>query len=394
MKLKSIRENIGKIKGKKVFLRVDFNAPVLGGKIKDETKILAALPTIRFLLRYRCRIILATHLGDPSLRTASAGKTGGKKKKEFSVKLLAKRLGEILGHTPVKYVGDIAGDKANKEAEKLKAGEILFLENLRFDRGEEKNDRKFAKKLAKLADVYVNEAFSVCHRNHASVSALRKMLPSFSGFLLEEEIANLDKIKNPVKPLVIMMGGAKIKTKINLIKKLGKKATKILIGGALANNFFRAMGLSVGRSLIDKDSVLIAEKLLADKKIILPVDAAVESGKIARRKIIDDIGKNEIIYDIGPETIRLYAEILRGARTIIWNGPLGAFEKPPFRYGTLSLGQVVAARSRGKTFGVVGGGETIEALKMTRMENYIDWISTGGGAMLAYLGGEKMPGLE
>ncbi|MDD4901863.1 MAG: phosphoglycerate kinase [Patescibacteria group bacterium] len=403
MKLKVIND-IQQIKGKTVFLRVDFNVPRVKTKIKDETKILAALPTIRFLLRYRCRVILATHLGEPSLRTASAsakvtadksaGKPEGKKIPQLSCKFLAKRLNQILGGNRVKFVAAAVGKEADQAIKALKPGKIIFLENLRFNRGEEKNDRAFARELSRSADIYVNEAFSVCHRAHASVSAIRRFLPSFAGLLLEKEIFNLDQIKKPVKPLIILMGGAKIKTKIKLIKNLQDKAAKILIGGALANNFFKAMGMNVGRSLVDKESVAIAQKLLSDKKIVLPLDVVVNHRGSALVKLIDDIGAKDIVFDIGPRTIMLFSTLIKKAKTIVWNGPLGAFEQRHYRYGTMALGELIAARSRGKTFGVVGGGETLEALKMTKMEGYVDWISTGGGAMLAYLGGERMPGLE
>jgi phosphoglycerate kinase len=383
MTLKSI-DNIKLVKGKTVLLRVDFNVPFKKDKILDETKILAALPTIRFLLRYNCRIILITHLGEP----------GGKKVAGLSCSFLARRLNKVLGGNKVKFVGGIVGDKADQAIEALKPGKIVFLENLRFNIGEEKNSPVFAKAIAVHADIYVNEAFSVCHRAHASVNAIRKFLPSFAGFLLAKEILHLDKIKNPAKPLVILMGGAKIKTKINLIRNLEGKAAKILIGGALANNFLKAMKLEVGKSLIDKESVLIAKKLLSNKKIVLPIDVTVKDQDTGKVKLIDEINKKDVILDIGPRTIMLFSSIIRKAKTIVWNGPLGAFEQTHFRHGTNAIGQLIASRSRGKTFGVVGGGETLEALERTGMEDYVDWVSTGGGAMLAYLGGEKMPGLQ
>jgi 3-phosphoglycerate kinase len=372
------------IKDKIVFLRVDFNEPLVKGKLQDETKLLAVLPTIRFLIRYRCKIILATHLGEP----------WGKKNVKFSCKYLAKRLNQMLGGNHVKFIETTIGEKTAKAVEKAKPGQIIFLENLRFNKGEENNDKKFAKQLASFAEVYVNDAFSVCHRAHASVSAIRKFLPSYAGFLLEKEVYHLNKIKYPAKPMVVLMGGAKIKTKINLIKKLEGNASKILIGGALANNFFKALGMEVGKSLIDEESIKLAKKLVKNKKIVLPVDAVIDNNGSGKAKLIDEIGKKDIIMDIGPQTIILYSSIIRKAKTIIWNGPMGTFEKPHFRYGTMALGQLIAARSRGLTFGVVGGGETIEALKMTKMKDYVDWVSTGGGAMLSYLGGEKMPGLE
>jgi phosphoglycerate kinase len=383
MKLKLISS--GKlVKDKVIFLRVDFNEPLKNGKMEDETKLIRALPTIRYFLRYRCRIILATHLGEP----------GGKKIAKLSCRPIAKRLNEILGGNRVKFIDEAVGAKVDKAIKKIKPREILFLENLRFNKGEEKNDPAFAKQLAAEADIYINDAFSVCHRANASISAIKKFVPAYAGFLLQKEIAHLDRIKKPVKPFIILMGGAKIKTKINLIKNLQGKAAKILIGGALANNFFKAMGLSVGKSLIDKESVLIAKKLLKNKKITLPIDVVVSRPDSGEVKLINEIGKNDVILDIGPQTIMLFSEIIRKAKTLVWNGPMGAFEQPHFRHGTVALGQVVASRSRGKTFGVVGGGETLEALKMTKMEGYVDWVSTGGGAMLSYLGGERMPGLQ
>ncbi|HTW96702.1 MAG TPA: phosphoglycerate kinase [Candidatus Methylomirabilis sp.] len=384
MKLKSLKKSIAKIKNKAVFLRVDFNVPLANGQIKDDSKIAAALPTIRFLLRYRCRIILATHLGEPS----------GKVNRKFDVRPLATRLTKMLGANRLTVSKEIIGAKVTTAAKKLKPGKILFLQNLRFNGGEENNNLAFAKKLASLAEVYVNEAFAVSHRSHASVSAIKKFLPAYAGLFLEEEIRNLDKVKKPAKPLAVLLGGAKIKSKINLINNLATPAEKILIGGALANNFFQAMGLSIGKSLADKESVAVAKKLLKNKKILLPIDVVVETNHGPRVKIIDEIAAQDIISDIGPQTIWLFASILRKARTLIWNGPLGVFEQPHYRHGTVALGEVIAARSRGKAFGVVGGGETVEALKLTKMEHWVDWISTGGGAMLAYLGNEKMPGLD
>jgi 3-phosphoglycerate kinase len=322
------------------------------------------------------------------------GDPGGKKVAKLSCKFLAKRLNHILGGNRVEFVDETVGKKADKAIKAVKPGEIIFLENLRFNKGEEKNDKTFAKKLSAQADLYINDAFSVCHRAHASISAIRQYLPAYAGLLLEKEILNLDKIKNPAKPLVVLMGGAKIKTKINLIKNLEDKAEKILIGGALANNFFKAMGMETGKSLIDKESVVIAKKLLKNKKIILPLDVVVRRDDAGEAKLVDEVGRGDVILDIGPKTIMLYSTIIKKAKTLVWNGPLGAFEQAHFRHGTVALGQLIAARSRGKTFGVVGGGETLEALKLTKMEGYIDWVSTGGGAMLSYLGGEKMPGLK
>lgn len=372
------------LRGKRVFLRCDFNVPVKDGKIMDDARVIANLPTIRYLLRYKCRIILATHFGQPK----------GKDQK-YSTKIIAEYLGRILDKK-IGFVDVCFGGKAAIAASRLEEGKILFLENLRFDEGEEKNDKVFAKRLAGLAEIYVNNAFGVSHRAHASVSAIKKYLPSYAGLLLEDEIANLNRILCPKQPLISVIGGAKIGTKIKLIKSLLKKSEEVLIGGALANNFFVAHKLPVGKSLVDRDSVKIAEKLKG-KNIILPIDAIVSNkieGGCVKIKKITDIDQNEIILDIGPKTIKLFANYIKKANSIIWNGPLGMFENERFKHGTIAVASVIASRSRGAAFGAVGGGETIEALKQTKMEDHIDWVSSGGGAMLSYLGGEKMPGLE
>lgn len=385
MKIKSIKEGIGQIKGKTILLRTDFNVPLRSGKIEDEKKIIDSLPTIRFLLRYNCKLVIGTHLGRP----------GGKRLKKYSTKPVAKRLNEILGGKKIKFIDEISGPKAEKEAEKLKPGKILFLENLRFKKEERSNSKKFASELSRLADIYINDSFSVDHRKHASLNAIRGFLPSFHGLLVEKEIKNLDKIKRPKKPLIVVLGGAKINTKINLIDELLPKAKHILIGGALANNFFKARGFEVGKSLIDEESLNFAKRLKS-KKIVLPIDLIVSTkikGGQTKLKGIREVKKKDIILDIGPETIKLYAGLIKKGKSIIWNGPMGFFEEEHFKHGTTVLAQVIATRSDEKAFTVVGGGETIEALKITKMEDYINWVSTGGGAMLTYLGGEKMPGL-
>ncbi|MEK7557990.1 MAG: phosphoglycerate kinase [Patescibacteria group bacterium] len=384
MIIKSIRQakNLDK---KIVFLRVDFNVPIENGVIKEDYKIIQALPTIRFLLRYGCHLIIATHL------------TGASTSKiKISTKPIAQRLSQLL-NKKVNFINNCCGELVIKAVNKLKIGEILFLENLRSNKGEEENDKKFAKQLANLANLYINDAFAVCHRNHASVSAIKKYLPAYVGLLLEKEIINLNKINKPKKPLISIIGGVKMKTKTILIKKLLRKSHRMLIGGALANNFIASYGFEVGRSIIDQDSIKIVTKLKNNAKIILPIDAIVSNRKDksnAIAKSINKIEKKDMILDIGPKTIKLYASFIKQANTIIWNGPMGYFENEHFKYGTLAVARLIASRSTGKAFGVVGGGETVEALKITKMSEHIDWVSTGGGAMLAYLSGEKMPGLE
>jgi len=373
MKIKSIRQ-VKNLAGKRVLLRADLNVPMKGGRIKDDYKIVAVLPTVRYLLRHNCRLVIATHLGQ--------GLKG-----EFT-KPIADRLGRLLGKK-------VAGPE---KIEKMENKEIVMLENLRWHKGEEKNDKKFARALATAADLYVNDAFAVSHRQHASTSAIKKYLPSYAGLLLEKEILNLAKILRPAPPLVAIIGGAKIETKLSLINNLAKKSERVLIGGALANNFIAAHGFKIGKSVADRPSVRTAAQIIKrHKNIILPVDVVAAKSvksKNARVLPVAKVGASDMILDIGPKTVRLFVSFIKKANTIIWNGPLGYFENQHFKHGTLAIARVIAARSTGQAFGVAGGGETIEALKLTKMENYLDWISTGGGAMLAFLGGEKLPGLK
>jgi phosphoglycerate kinase len=403
MNIKTIKK-AKNLSGKTVLLRVDFNTPFKNGKIQDEQKITATLPTIKYLLNHNCRIIIITHLGRPK----------GKKVKKLSTRPLAKRLGQLVGmdkkknqtlytekFNKVRFLKNNQKEKIKKAVETLRQGEVLFLENLRFNPEEKKDDKKFAKNLAKSADLYVNDAFSVCHRKHASVHIIKNYLPSYAGLLLEKELQNLEKIKNPQKPLITIIGGAKIETKINVIENLQKRSQKILLGGALANNFLAANNLEIGKSLISENDVKLAKKLerkIGKEKLILPVDVVVSDRKNGKGKAevknIHNLTKKDIILDIGPKTQRLFSRKIKNAQTIVWNGPMGMFEINKFQYGTLGVAGVVAGISKGKAFGVVGGGETVQALKMTNMMEYVDWVSTGGGAMLSYLGGEKMPGLE
>lgn len=382
VKIKSIR-NVKNLSGKKIFLRADFNVSIKAGRIKDDYKIVATLPTIRFLLRHNCRIIIATHFGQGD--------------KSDSTKPLADKLNRLLG-LKIKQLKNYPGKAAEVEVEKMENKNIVLLENLRWQAGEKKNDKKFAKALAGLADIYVNDGFAASHRNHASLSAIKKYLPNYAGLLLEKEILNLNKILKPKQPLISIIGGAKIQTKISLIKKLAKKSYKVLIGGALANNFIAAHGFKIGKSAADKASVKIAAELAKKyKNIILPIDV-ITAKKITSKNIavkpVSQVNKDDIILDIGPRTIKLFVSFIRPANTIIWNGPMGYFENEHFKHGTLAIARFVAARSTGQAFSAVGGGETIEALKLTKMEHYIDWVSTGGGAMLAFLSGEPMPGLK
>lgn len=387
MTIKSFSK-IKKLAGQRVFLRVDFNVPNEHGKIGDDYKLRAGLETIKYLQAKSARIIIATHWGDPN----------GKKIASHSTKVLAVRLARLL-KTKVAFCPEAIGPKALKMVAGLKNGEILFLENLRFYSQELTDGRDFAASLAALADIYINDAFAVSHRQQASVSALKKLLPAYAGALLEHELKNLHKILKPRKPLVAVLGGAKIKSKVNLIKNFHQRANFVLLGGGLANNFLRFMGVEIGKSLADENSEAEVRKFFKGKKlsqkIILPLDFVVrDAKKSVLVKKTADLSSKDIIFDIGPETVSLFASYIKKAKTIIWNGPLGKFEEKVFSHGTVSIARVIASHSRGRAYGVVGGGETVAALEMTKMQAYVDWVSTAGGAMLSYLGGEKMPGLE
>ncbi len=390
MKIKSIR-NIKNLQGKRVLLRVDFNVPITKKKVREDYKIKMSLPTIEYLLKKGARVIAVSHLGSPK----------GKINPELSLLPVAKTLQKLLSERAykkkIKFVPEVIGAWVKKEVEGLQNGELILLENLRFEGGEEKNDQVFATKLAAFGDIYVNDAFAVSHRDQASVSAIKKFLPSFAGLLLENEVLALSKVVKPKQPLIAVMGGAKVDTKAPLIEKMHKKAEFILVGGALANNFFKALGYEVGASLVDNASLVFAKKFIKrgklDSKIILPSDVVVLNGGKAVVKPVGNLAKKDKIVDIGPNTVEEFALFIKKAVTIIWNGPMGCFEEKVSSFGTLAVGRLIAARSRGTAWGVVGGGETVEAIKLTKMANYLDWVSTAGGAMLSFLEGEKMPGL-
>jgi phosphoglycerate kinase len=379
--LKSIKPIGKKLSGQTVLVRVDFNVPVSKGKVADNFKIFSSLETIRFLKRYRSKIILISHAGDPV-----------KNEKQYSLLPMSNELSRILGNK-IKFLKGVINEKTVTEIISSKKNEIVMLDNLRFNPGEKANDPKFAKLLSSMADVYINDAFSVSHRRHASVAAITRYLPSYAGVLLEKEVLNLNKLINPNLPLVLIVGGAKIKTKLPLINNFLNNASQILVGGGIANSFLSARGWEVGCSLIDDESVRLATKIKSPK-ILLPIDFIVKTKNGYRLKDARDIKKNDIIGDIGPETIALFSLFIYKAKTLIWNGPMGIIENKNFNQGTKAIARSFGFCSRGKAYGVAGGGETLEGLKMADVMDLPDWVSTGGGAMLAYLGGERMPGLE
>jgi len=374
------------IKDKKVLLRTDFNVDLSeNGKILSDFRIRAALPTIHYLLKNGVsKIIIIAHLGKPKGRDP-----------EFSFKVVADHLIQLLNR-PVIFVDDCKGEKVKIAINSSPNSSILFLENLRFYEEEEKNDENFAKELATLADVYVNDAFGVCHRNAASVVAITKFLPSFGGLLLKKEIENLNKVMAGFeRPLVLILGGAKISTKLPLIKSFSAMADSILLGGALVNTILKAWSFFVGQSLVEDEMISEASKIGSAKaELILAGDFLVGPStdvKVAEIRRLGEVRPQDKILDIGPASQAMFSDIIKKAKTIVWNGPMGYFENPVFSEGTKKIIEAIVASS---AFSVVGGGETLTALEEWSFFDKISFVSTGGGAMLSYLAKEKMPGLE
>ena len=384
MNIKTIKE-LKSLEGKKVILRTDFNVPVEKNKILDDHKIISSLRTIKYLIDNKCRIIIISHLGRP----------GGKPNRTYTLEPVAKELGKLL-KKQIKFIPEPIGFAVGSQIADMGDGDVTVLENMRFYKEELEDDRNFSRELASYGDIYVNDAFAVSHRAHASLSSIKEALPFYAGFLVEEELLSLNRILKPKKPMVTIIGGAKIKTKLPLIEKFMHIADQVLVGGILANIFLSSRGYSVGSSPVDKQDIKIAKKIKSDK-IILPIDLIVSNDKngktdVKRRKL-SEVKEGDYVFDIGPETIKLYSSFIKKAETLVWNGPLGWFERDHFKHGTISIARIFASRSRGRAFGVAGGGETVEAIKQTKMQGYIDWVSTGGGAMLDYLGNVSMPGL-
>jgi phosphoglycerate kinase len=371
--------------GKRVFIRVDFNVPLAAGgrEITSDKRIRASLPTIRYALEKGAGVILASHLGRPK----------GKPNPEMSLRPIAVRLAELLGR-PVVMAPDSVGPAV--EALLPAPGEVLLLENLRFHAEEEKNDPEFSKQLAKLCDVYVNDAFGSAHRAHAStVGMIAYVKQAAAGLLMDKEIEYLTKaVKNPARPCVAILGGAKVSDKIEVIQNLMKVVDKLMIGGAMAYTFLRANGEGTGKSLVEEDKIDLARELMAEAgdKLMLPVDhvVAAELKLGVDTKVVDQVPGGLMGLDIGPKTIEAYAQVISGAKTIIWNGPMGVFETPPFNRGTEALALAVAASG---AVSVVGGGDSEKAIKSAGVSDKISHISTGGGASLEFLAGIELPGV-
>ena len=393
-----VLEDYRSLKGKRVLVRADFNVPVNRGKIgaEEDWRLRRVVPTVEKLLKAGARVILATHMGRPE----------GKKVASLKLDAVAKRLSQ-LAHVPVTKLPDCVGSEVEKAVAAMKDGHAVMLENLRFRKGEEANDLAFAESLARLADIYVDEAFGVAHRAAASNVAITRYLPSYAGPLLAAEVEALTRaLEAPERPYLVIMGGAKVSSKISVISQMLSIADRVLLGGALIAPFYKAMSHCIGATSCSDEDLEAALSLMKHpyyKKLILPHDVVIADPKAPKDKpkVVDlqnepfDLCQDhEAILDIGPKTISAYASYIRSARMIVWNGPLGWFEQPKFSHGTLAVGRLVAARSKGKTFGIVGGGETVQALARTGLADCVDHVSTGGGAMLEFLEGKVLPGIQ
>lgn len=374
------------VNGKKVIVRVDFNVPIKEGKISDDTRMTAALPTINYLLDHGAAVILMSHLGRPKTKADL----------QFSLRPVADHLATLVD-APVKFVEDSRGEIAKQAAADLKPGEILVLENTRFYPEESKNDKEMSRELASLADLFVNDAFGTAHRAHSSTVGVADFLPSAAGFLLEKEIKYLgNAIADPVRPFVAILGGAKISDKIGVIENLLKTADKILIGGGMANTFLKAQGYEMADSLVESDVLETAKELMAKSagKIMLPVDYvaanAFEAEAEKKTLPLGNVPEGWRVLDIGPETVKKFGEVIADAGTVVWNGPMGVFEFPRFALGTFEIAKAVADSD---AVSIIGGGDSVSAINMSGLSDKITHISTGGGASLEMLEGIELPGL-
>ena len=386
--MKSIRDMT--LSGRRLFLRVDFNVPLDGGRVSDDTRIAETLSTVRLAAEKGARVVCASHLGKPK----------GKRKPELSLAPVAVRFAELLGR-PVRFVDDCVGPEAESAAGSLGNGEVLLLENLRFHAGEEANDPEFAARLAALADCYVDDAFGAAHRAHASVVGVPgRVADKGAGLLLEKEVRELSRLLEPERPFAAILGGAKISGKIDTLRVLADRADTLLIGGGMANHFVRAIGLEVGKSLLEAEKVPLAREILdacrrSGKTIALPADfvvaASPDDAAGARTVSVDRIPADKAALDVGPKTIEQFRRLLAPAKTIFWNGPMGVFEKPPFDKGTMAVARLVAESS---AVTVVGGGESVQAAHAAGVADRFTHVSTGGGASLEFLAEGKLPGIE
>ncbi|HDX9577281.1 TPA: phosphoglycerate kinase [Bacillus pseudomycoides] len=388
MNKKSIRDV--DLKGKRVFCRVDFNVPMKEGKVTDETRIRAALPTIQYLVEQGAKVVLASHLGRPK----------GQVVEEMRLTPVAVRLGELLGKD-VKKADEAFGDAVQEMVAAMNEGDVLVLENVRFYAGEEKNDAELAKEFAALADIFVNDAFGAAHRAHASTAGIADYLPAVSGFLMEKELEVLGKaLSNPERPFTAIIGGAKVKDKIGVIRHLLDKVDNLIIGGGLAYTFVKALGHEIGKSLCEDDKIELAKEFiqLAKEKGVnfyMPVDCVIadEFSETANRQVvdIDSIPADWQSLDIGPKTSAIYADVIKNSKLVVWNGPMGVFEMAPYAEGTKAVGQALADAEG--TYSVIGGGDSAAAVELFGMADKMSHISTGGGASLEFMEGKELPGV-
>ena len=371
--------------GKRVLVRVDFNVPIEDGRIVDDTRIREALPTIRNLVERSARVILITHLGRPDGQVDDAYRTMP----------LAQRLAELMGR-PVRHLEDCIGPSVQSAVKAMRDGEIVMLENVRFHPGETKNDAVFAKELAALGELYVNDAFGTAHRAHASTVGIAQFLPAVAGLLMEREITTLGRIMtDPPHPLVAIIGGSKISTKIGVLRSLLQRVDRLCIGGAMACTFLKAKGLEMGRSLVEDDQLEVARSLLSSgATLVLPLDAVVareaRSGVPVKTVPVDAVPTDMKVLDVGPMTVERFLQTCDGAAAVVWNGPLGVYEVPPFDHGTDALAQGLAG-SDAQT--IIGGGDLVAALQKQHLAERMSFVSTGGGATLEFLEGKILPGI-
>lgn len=375
------------VSGKRVLVRVDFNVPLdKAGEITDDTRIRAALPTIRYLMDKKAKVILASHLGRPD----------GKVVESMRLTPVARRLMELLGKPVIKAL-DCVGPEVEAAVNRMSPGEVMLLENVRFHAEEEKNDREFARKLARLADVYVNDAFGTAHRAHASTAGVAEFLPAVAGLLMEKEVTTMGRaLESPARPFVSIIGGAKISSKIGVLTNLLAKVDYLLIGGGMANTFLRAQGLQVGKSLIEDQHQDLAQDITTrgGTKVLLPIDVVVADKleATANYKVVDvaSVPADWMIVDIGPRTVESFKDVIARAKTIVWNGPMGVFEIAPFAQGTRAIAEALA-QSHAVT--IVGGGESVAAVEQMGLADKMTHVSTGGGASLEFLEGRVLPGV-
>ncbi len=388
-------DDLGDVHGKRALVRVDLNVPMADGRVTDDTRFRATLPTVTELSDKGAIVLLLAHFGRPK----------GEKRADMSLSLVTRPYQEVLGR-PVRFVGDCEGETAAQAVSDMRPGDVAILENTRFHKGEEKNDPELARRIAALGDFYVNDAFSAAHRAHASTEAIAHLLPSYAGRSMQAELEALEKaLGNPERPVAAVVGGAKVSTKLDVLKHLVAKVDHLIIGGGMANTFLAARGVDVGKSLCEHDLAATANDIMdaaerANCTVHLPYDVVVAkefapNPPSLRTCNVHEVAPDEMILDIGPAAVESLADVLKNCRTLVWNGPLGAFETPPFDAATVALAKIAAALTQdGSLISVAGGGDTVAALNHAGVTDEITFVSTAGGAFLEWMEGKTLPGVE